>query len=81
MLMSFWIMVFLLFLGWKADVAAFLTSNKVVYAINSFEELASSGTYNPLVIHGSGVLGFLRVIMFLHISHNSLCTDHVPSEQ
>ncbi|TPP63112.1 hypothetical protein FGIG_03466 [Fasciola gigantica] len=60
LLMSFWMMAFLLFLGWKVDVAAFLTSNKVVYAINSFEELASSKTYIPLVVSGSGILGFLR---------------------
>ncbi|TPP61206.1 hypothetical protein FGIG_09057 [Fasciola gigantica] len=60
LLISYLLMMFLLFLAWKADVTAFLTRNKVEYAVNSFEDLAASTQYVPLTVQGSAVLGFLK---------------------
>ncbi|VDP79588.1 unnamed protein product [Echinostoma caproni] len=60
LLISYLFMAFLLFMAWKADVTAFLTRNKVVFAVKSFADLATSSQYNPMVVNGSAVLSFLR---------------------
>ncbi|VDP88390.1 unnamed protein product [Echinostoma caproni] len=59
-LLAQWVMIFLLFSAWQADITSFLTRSNYKPRIGSLLDLAADTTLKPLIVRGTGVYEFFQ---------------------